>query len=266
MRSTIALPVLAVSLFVVVCPVHADDESMTPPKHPTAAEHLKRGNRHYRLRAFDRAVEEYKAGVAIEEAAVFWYNLAQSYRQLGRYEDALWYYERFRERGRPTGEVLRAVDAFITEMNAELERLAAARPPTEAAGDAGTFEASEPRRTANVPAARPIAQSQPPWYSDGVGWLATGTGLALAGVSTALFVSADSLSARADDEPDEVRRATMRDDVSTRRGLGAVAGVSGGLLLVAGVVKLASHSREPASVGPVTVSLQANSITLGWSF
>jgi hypothetical protein len=49
-----------------------------------AREHLIRGNRLYNTRAFDAAIEAYKAGALAEPAPVFDYNLGQTYRQLGR--------------------------------------------------------------------------------------------------------------------------------------------------------------------------------------
>lgn len=110
---------------------HAD--ALAKPTDATAREHLSTGNRYYRLREFEKAIEEYKAGAVKEDAPVFYYNLGQCYRQLGRYEEAIWHYERFLERGTPTGEVEVAVKKFIAQMRDELGKAAMKQPPVEPA-------------------------------------------------------------------------------------------------------------------------------------
>jgi len=85
-----------------------------PLARPTKREargHLDRGNKLYNLRSFDEAIAEFKAGAIIEAVPVFDYNLGQAYRQLGKYEDALWHYDRFLNYGHPTGQLLDAVTA-----------------------------------------------------------------------------------------------------------------------------------------------------------
>lgn len=110
---------------------HADP--LAKPNNVVAHEHLKTGNRYYRVREFEKAIEEYKAGALREDASVFYYNLGQCYRQLGRYEDAIWHYERFLERGRPTGDVATSVKDFVVQMKNELEKKAMKQPPVEPA-------------------------------------------------------------------------------------------------------------------------------------
>ncbi|HEX8113875.1 MAG TPA: hypothetical protein VF516_39355 [Kofleriaceae bacterium] len=90
------------------------------PARRDARAHLDRGNRLYNTRSFEEAIVEYKAGALIEPATVFDYNLAQSYRQLGKYKEAIWHYERFLNDGQPAGELLDAVNAFLEEMRVQL--------------------------------------------------------------------------------------------------------------------------------------------------
>jgi tetratricopeptide (TPR) repeat protein len=123
---------LVVLLISLLAPeVHAD--ALAKPTNVVAREHQTTGNRYYRLREFEKAIEEYKAGAVREDAPVFYYNLGQCYRQLGRNEDAIWHYERFLERGKPTGEVEASVRDFIAQMKGELEKKAMKQPPVEVA-------------------------------------------------------------------------------------------------------------------------------------
>jgi len=110
---------------------HAD--ALARPTNPVAHEHVKTGNRYYRVREFEKAIEEYKAGAVREDAPVFYYNLGQCYRNLGRYEEAIWQYERFLDRGKPTGKLEASVKKFIAQMNDELEKKAMKQPPAEPA-------------------------------------------------------------------------------------------------------------------------------------
>lgn len=95
-----------------------------PLAKPAAAEarkHLSLGNKLYAVRSFDEAVAEYKAGALIEAA-------------LGKAKEAVWHYERFLNRGHPEGQLLDAVNGFVAEMRAALEKevAAPAEPPPPA--------------------------------------------------------------------------------------------------------------------------------------
>lgn len=128
MRAFVLAPLLVI---LHAAPAHANP--LAKPTNVVAHDYLTTGNRFYRLREFDKAIEEYKAGAVREDAPVFYYNLGQCYRQLGRYEDAIWHYERFLERGKPTGEVDASVRDFIAQMKGELEKKAMKQPPIEPA-------------------------------------------------------------------------------------------------------------------------------------
>jgi serine/threonine protein kinase len=101
---------------------------------PEARRHLAQGNKLYNIRSFDQAIEEYKAGALVEEAPVFDYNLGQAFRQLGKYEEAIWHYERFLNRGDPQGEVLDAVNGFLAQMKSELAKQAMTQKPIKPGG------------------------------------------------------------------------------------------------------------------------------------
>lgn len=126
-------PLLVLALSALASVAQADPDPLAKPTNAVARDHLVTGNRLYRLREFEKAIEEYKAGAVREDAPVFYYNLGQCYRQLGRYEDAIWHYERFLDRGKPPSMVEASVRDFITQMKGELDKKATKQPPVEPA-------------------------------------------------------------------------------------------------------------------------------------
>ena len=249
-------------LVVAVCFLYVLDGSqalagnpLAKPTDRAAREHLLRGNRLYNTRAFDAAIEEYKVGALAEPAPVFDYNLGQAYRQLGRYQDALWHYDRFLKYGQPTGELLDAVNGFVAEMRAQLANRAPTMPPTgPAAQDGAAFaSAARPQGSSSVAerndraeqlerANAPASAASRPW----LGWTTLGTGVVAAGASGLLLWRASSLHDQANAEPEVRRRVELHDQGRTRNVIGAVIGVGGAVLTVTGIVLLVTHSRDRA--------------------
>jgi tetratricopeptide (TPR) repeat protein len=223
------------------------------PTDPVARKHRTTGNRLYRVREFEKAIEEYKAGALRDGAAVFHYNLAQCYRQLGRHEEALWHYERFLQLGTPTGQLEQVTRKFIDEMRSELEKKAMRQPVPPAAPDVassgqtlpgGPLTVNPPARSASVSVGATqnvVARSprSPQWYADTFGWGMTGTGGAAIGASGLLFLNASRLISQANSEPNQQARGELHDKADTRRLLGTVIMVGGVALITTGVLKLA---------------------------
>ncbi len=210
---------------------NADDE-ITKPNTAKAREHLTKGTRHYRLREFDKAIEEYKAGALVEDAPVFYYNLGQCYRQIGRPEDAIWHYQRFLDRANPLPpKYKKAAEDFIRDMKAEIDKRAVAKPIEP------TIVVKPPLDTKLPP--HTIVDSTEPWYADGFGWGLAGTGAVASGVSIWLLVDAKGLDDQANMSASQQTQNELRDRASQRRLAGAIIGIAGGLTLAAGIVKLA---------------------------
>jgi tetratricopeptide (TPR) repeat protein len=264
---------------------------LAKPTDRTAREHLERGNRLYNTRAFDEAITEYKAGALAEPAPVFDYNLGQAYRQLGRYQDALWHYARFLKYGNPTGELLDAVNGFMTEMRAQLANRAPNMPPTgpaatEAAASPGTAGAPSTAAAAASPStagaartvgARSVAERNDraeqldrvertneadaaPWF----GWTMLGTGAAATGASVVLLLRASALHEQANAEPDVRKRVELHDQGRTRNMIGAAVGIGGLALTVTGVVMLVRHPHRPrsASTASLDIGLSGHSVAV----
>lgn len=252
MRNHVAFTTL-VAVCIPCAIASADVDPMAPPKDPRAAERLKQGNRQYRLRDFQTAIAEYKAGAAIEEAGVFWYNLGQSYRQLGNYDEALWYYQRFLDRAKPTGALRDNVVDFIQKMNAEREKAARQQPPTEAGGDDANAptrgDTSADTKQTSAPTTASAAEQDdsdveatldrhPAWYADRIGWAITGAGVVGVGVGVGLLVSSSGLSDDAQNATTELERADLHERADSRRRLGFVVAGVGAAVAVGGIVKL----------------------------
>jgi hypothetical protein len=227
-----------------------DDEIAKPAKAEAKAQ-LTAGAGLYRAREFEKAIEKFKAGVVVEDAPIFHFNLGQAYRQLGRYEESIWHFERFLRRANPLPTKYKdAVESLVRDMKAEMERKAMTRPPVEPA-DGETKDVvvkpSTPSTVAAAPAV-PLADT-PPWYADGLGWGLAGTGVAATGVSLFLLVRASSLDDDANAEPTQTRQDELRDQAGSRRLAGTIIGVVGAGALVTGVIKLALTSDRSSANG-----------------
>jgi tetratricopeptide (TPR) repeat protein len=209
-------------------------DPLAKPVNVEARDRLTAGNRLYRVQEFEKAAAEYKAGALKEDASVFLYNLGQCYRQLGRYKEAIWHYKQFLDRAKPEGELKDAIDGFIKEMSAELERKAMTQPPVGPAPDV-----NEPPPPESPPTVLTMIDRGEPWYRDGLAWGLTGVGAIAAGLSIGLAVNAKGLDDDANAEPQQNERDALHSRASNRRLIGTVAGVTGGVLLVTGIIKLA---------------------------
>jgi tetratricopeptide (TPR) repeat protein len=233
MAGSIKISLIIASMFVATVATatlaHADDP-LAKPASTTARDHLTEGNKLYRLREFEKAIEAYKAGALVEDVPVFHYNLGQCYRQLGRYSDAIWHYERFIERAKPTGQIRGAVDAFVTQMKSELENKAKTQLPIE--------PAPEPKPV-STPRTTKVLVPGEAWYRDRLAWGLSGAGLVGVGVASWLLVDANGLDRDSNSEPVQGEREQLRDRASRRRTLGALLVIGGGGLLATGFIKLA---------------------------
>src|ERR1051325_5603098 len=186
----------AVSLLVLCSATPGLCDPLSRPTNREARDHLDRGNKLYNIGSFDEAVAEYKAGALIESSPVFDYNLGQANRQLGRYREALWHYDRFLHKAQPTGEIRDAVIAFMAEMRAHLGDKTQKVPPGEPAPQAD----ASPPRAVTVPTSQSRSEHFPPTSSqlpvrdnstDWIGWGLVGCGVvALAAAGTLLYRAA----------------------------------------------------------------------------
>jgi tetratricopeptide (TPR) repeat protein len=240
------------------------DEKLPSPQDAVARAHLDAGNKAYRLKDFEAAIREYRAGAQAETGPTytFWYNLGQSYRQLGRYEDAIWFYSQFLAQAPATLRLHRdAATGFIEKMKAELDKAATAAQPTEPAPtpiEGGNSTAADSQRSAEPRVAdpRPSDAGRERWYQDRLGWAVTGAGAVGLGLSVSLVMSGRSLDTQANAQDQQAERRALREKASTRMLMGGIAGGIGAIALGVGAVMLArtpAHT-ESRSVGLIPLS------------
>lgn len=260
----VVLAVVVLAVLFGACDARAEDASMTKPSKPAARERLAAGNKLYRIREFEKAAEEYKAGALIEDAPLFYYNLGQCFRQLGRQEDAIWHYDRFLERGKPTGQVRTAVEEFLAQLRQELQRKAAP-PPAEAPPPTNQPDPPPPPAP---PAFVRVRVPGEPWHRDRIALALTGGGVLATGIGAALLISAKGIEDNANTEPAQVERQRLRDRSAGRRVTGVVVGGVGVAVLLVGLVKLAitPDDHEEIRSAAVRVGVTADTVFVAGSF
>jgi hypothetical protein len=262
---------LFLSMFVIIAGSNAHaDEPFTKPASVEARDRLSRGNNLYRVGDFEKAIEEYEAGAVVEPVPIFEYNLGQCYRQLGEYDAAKRHYERFLSGARPQGEVLEAVESFITQMDAERERTRASQPvkdPVPASTSVVAPPASAAAATTSaispVPSTVSVAE---PWYADGIGWGVAGTGVAGMGLAAALFVNAKTVRDDANTTADPMQRHSLLREADTSRRLGTVIAIGAVGVFVTGIVKLALHESNAGQPTAWNIGISRGAVTLQTRF
>ena len=270
------------------------DPSLKPPTNPIAVARMKSGNDHHRealkrsavvatrgqaAAEFQAAIDDYVAAAMAAPSPSVLYNLAQTYRAAGDYQNAIAQYRLFLDRGKPGAGFRKLIECQIGAMAAELERAAAAAPPRgpgpedapdddpDPARDSSTTNAAEPdlKSPGLTPELRtaPPTLHAPPWHADRIGWTLAGSGVAVGGVGMFFLLDAGSLRSDAENEVRDDVRAELRAKADRRQTWGTIGAVAGGALLVAGVVKLAITPDAPQP--RIAVRVAPTSIAIaGW--
>jgi tetratricopeptide (TPR) repeat protein len=256
--------VVATALPATQADAQSKSTAIAKPKSALALDHLAKGNKLYNVRSFEEAAQEYKAGALVEAAPIFDYNLGQCYRQLGKYEDAIWHYRRFIKDSPGATTNVEAASTFITQMQDELNKKAMSAPPTEAAPTTSSPETPEPKPSDRV-VADPLLVENAPWYHDRLGLGLTVLGVVATGVATGLLISASSLNDDANASTSQQERDDLFDKAETRSTLGIGTMIGGGAILVTGIVMLSiPDKRSPQA--RVSVGFRPNGITIQGSF
>ncbi|MCW5803936.1 MAG: hypothetical protein KIT31_16295 [Deltaproteobacteria bacterium] len=236
----------------------ANAESLRKPSDPKALHHLTRGNELLKAGpgAAKEAADEYKAGVMIEYAAIFDYNLGQCYRLLGEYRTAIWHYERFMRNSPDTPEFVERSRQRIQEMRDELNQKARTTPPTEPAPPSNVSAPTPSTPVRAIPVTTPTKAEH--WYEDTFGWGLTASGAVGVAVTGVLFLDASSVREDANHASSQAEKVKLHAHADERQLVGTIIGVGAVAILATGIVKLAIH-KNTAGAGRPTWGLSASS-------
>jgi len=248
---TLLLPTIAARLAL------ADDSGSAPMKDE-ARVHLERGLSWFERKEYEKAIEEFTSGYAIDARPEFLFAMGQAHRLDGHCEAAIPKYDEFL-RTKPPEEQARRAEAGIERCRPESARSASA--PRAEPSSAPEREPAAPGAVVSAPPIGAKTDTLPrraaegvmrPWYTDPLGNVLAVTGVvAMAAGGVSLAIAAERSSATGD--------ATVIDDFDARRGLaetsrtvGYVCLAVGGSAFLGGLVRYATRSRRtPASVAIV---------------
>ncbi len=115
------------------------------PINADARAHLDRGNRLFRVHELDQAIEAYKAGILLEDAPLFHFNLGQAFRRAGQYERALWHFELFARHVQAADPDRPIIEAIIAKTKGEnLSTSSLPRAPIASADSRSAADAAAP--------------------------------------------------------------------------------------------------------------------------
>jgi tetratricopeptide (TPR) repeat protein len=242
-RRAILTALVALVALLRVAPARAGTTWDTEPTNRAAIDQLARGRIAYKLQKWDEAVAAFEAGAMVEPSLPIWlWNLGQTHRQAGHYEQAKWYFERFitEEQDDPEGgDAVKLARQFVKDLDAAAKREPRALPPDPQSKPMAAPHPSDGQSKADEPLRLPRPETAPPWYADGLGWGLVGTGVISLGVGGGFTLDGSSLRTDADRESNEVTRLQLYDKADSRERIGWVTLAAGAGLIVGGVIKLA---------------------------
>lgn len=107
-------------LFLLLSPAAlAQKKGEDDPALAEAKERFTKAETHFRLREFESAIVELKEAYRLYPNALFLYNIAQCYRELKQYEEALSYYENYLEKS-PKAKNRKEVEEYIKQVKAAI--------------------------------------------------------------------------------------------------------------------------------------------------
>jgi len=149
--STIVLGAALLFVFVSVGAAPAWSQAKETADNKAAAkEHYQRGTSFYDLGRYDDAIKEFEAAYQLKNDPAFLYNLAQSYRQAGKHEQAVHFYKTY----------LRYVPKAPNK--ADIEEKIKAEEQLLAQGGGGTTPPPVTTTPTNPPPANPPTTNPPP--------------------------------------------------------------------------------------------------------
>jgi hypothetical protein len=123
------------SILVFASLVETPAGAQSPGPQETAQQHYDRGAKLYNLGHFQEAIPDFEKAYDLDPSPIFLFNIAQSHRQLGNKERALFFYRRYLEQA-PKATNRDDVERRMKDLEASLQQEAELKqkPPTEVEG------------------------------------------------------------------------------------------------------------------------------------
>jgi tetratricopeptide (TPR) repeat protein len=246
---------LVLGLMAVAASAHAADDAQDRARSLN-----ENGKTAFDLGSYDEAIDRFTEAYRTYPDPRILFNLAQAYRKNHAYERALELYRQFLL-NQPDNVNRQVVEGLIAELEAVIAKQKATdnHPPQ---GTASTALAPSPNVVTKIEEPRP-------WYANVAGWALVGGGVVAAGVGIGFFASAasleDQLAVASDSE-----KAGLRSDISTRKSVGTVFSVVGGLAAAGGVAIFIlaprTVTRDIVPIRDLRLSLAPSQVTLSWRF
>jgi tetratricopeptide (TPR) repeat protein len=225
-----------------------------------ADSHYKLGKKAYTLGHFPEAIEEFEKAYDLKPEPVFLFNIAQSHRQNGNLQRAIFFYRRYLEAdpgAKDRADIEKRITDAEAQLAAEKERSLAPPPPVVAPQPAPTPSPSA--APAPVPEPTPVplavqpAPAPPPHAGStpGRGLLVSGivtgsVGLLAIGGGVLSYVHANTLHNQANtgryDKKKEDSSNTFRTVAWVAFGVGGAAVATGTILMIVGAKSKAGES------------------------
>jgi Tetratricopeptide repeat len=154
---------LAASLCATASPVLAQE---SPPADDPAAkkslDHYQKGRTAYDLGRFEEAIKEFEAAYETKPHPAYIYNLAQTYKQKGDHQKAVFYYRRYLKL-EPTAKNREVIETRITELEDLIKKQADQRekPPDGLDTPDGQRTSPDATRPGTDPDVRTVAPMKP---------------------------------------------------------------------------------------------------------
>lgn len=183
---------LALASLLLVTAPQAAAQAPAVGTEDVARRHHERGTMFYNLGQFEDAIAEYRKGYEQKADAVFLYNIAQAYRQIGAADKALFFYKRYLSTS-PDARNRGQVEERIVELEASIAAGAKSAAPPEPIGPPESGRSSpSPLVTPPVTLAEHHDPARPLWKQ---WWAWAGAGaVVVAGVITAVAVASGGRS------------------------------------------------------------------------
>jgi tetratricopeptide (TPR) repeat protein len=144
--SALALTLLAAGRAAGAEPAPASAAPASPASTPADAEideHVAQGHRLYQLGRYQEAIAEYRRAYELRADPPFLFQIAESYRQLGATEQALFYYDRYLA-GATEGPDRDAAEERVSELESLRARPSVAATPPGLIAAPGTGTGAKP--------------------------------------------------------------------------------------------------------------------------